>query len=286
VSPVSRRWVLGAAAAGVTTALAGCGRTDTASASERTHISSISVERRANPRVVDLLVELVENHGATRLVVVTESDTAVFQTQLRAEQRFVRVPLEDGVDSILHPIATVKSLDHEIVLYDGETELERRPWRPRIDIDYEFALRNNSSVDIVNSIEITLRNNSDDPPRPLRAAVVDGFLTTVHEADRVGDITPQTPTWAAGWQETYFVVADRPEFGSNLLAPPGGECFTEPQTVELVIEYEQSITDRLSLTMGLGGDPRAVDGQTGNLSVYCSQPTIDSWELIDREISI
>ena len=286
MSLVSRRWVLGTAAAGVTSALAGCGRTDTASASEMTHIASISTERRANPRVVDLLIELVDNHGATRLVVVTESDTSVFQTQLRPEQRFVRVPLEDGVDAILHPIAAVDSLNHEIVLYDGETELERQPWRPTIDIDYEFILRNNSSVDIVNSIEITLQNNSDIRLRPLRASIVDGFLTAVHEADRVGDITPQTPTWAAGWQETYLLVADTPAFGANLLAPPGGECFTDPQTVELVIEYEQPIIDRLSLTMGLAGEPRVVGGQTGNLSVYCSQPTIESWEHIDREISI
>jgi len=286
VSPVSRREVLGTLAAGVATALGGCAASETALAPEPTYITSLSTERRANPRVVDLLVELVEDHGATRLVVVTESGTSVFQTQLRPEQRFVRVPLEDGVDAILHPIATIASLNHEIVLYNGETELERRPWQPTIDIDYEFSLENNSSVDIVNSIEITLQNNSDIRMRPLRASITDGFLTAVHDADRIGAITPQTPTWAAGWQQTYAVVADTPEFGSNLLAPPGGECFTEPQTVELVIEYEQSITDRLSLTMGLAGDPRSVDSQTGNLSVYCSQPTIESWELIDRKVSI
>ena len=283
---VSRRRVLGTTAAGLIGVLGGCSEDDSASGSEPSVIASISTERRANPRVVDLLVELVENHGATRLVVVTESDTPVFQTQLRPAQRFVRVPLEDGVDAILHPIAAVDSLDHEIVLYDGEAEIERRPWQPTIDTGYEFALRNNSSVDIVNSIKITLRNNSDIRLRPLRAYIADGFLTSVHDADQIGTITPQTPTWAAGWQQSYSVVADTPAFGANLLAPPGRECFTEPRTVTLVIEYAQSITDRISLAMGLAGEPRAVDDQTGNLSVYCSQPTIESWERIDREISI
>jgi len=286
VSPVSRRWVLGTAAAGVTSALAGCGRTDTASASETTHIASISTERRANPRVVDLLIELVDNHGATRLVVVTESDTSVFQTQLRPEQRFVRVPLEDGVDAILHPIAAVDSLQHELVLYDGETELTRRPWQPTIDIDYELSLQNNSSVDIVNSIQLTLQNNSDIRMRPLRAYIADGFLTAAHEVEQIGQITPTTPTWAAGWEQTYLIVADQPTVGSNLLSPPGRECFTEPKTVELVIEYEQPITDRLSIALALAGDPRLADGQTGNRSVYCSQPTIESWERVEREISV
>jgi len=129
--------VVGTLAAGVATALGGCAASETATAPEPTYIASLSTERRANPRVVDLLVELVEDHGATRLVVVTESGNSVFQTQLRPEQRFVRVPLEDGVDAILHPIATVESLDHELVLYDGETELARRPWQPTIDLDYD-----------------------------------------------------------------------------------------------------------------------------------------------------
>ena len=285
MSPVSRRAVVGTLAAGVATALGGCAASETAPASEPTYIASLSTERRANPRVVDLLVELVEDHGATRLVVVTESGTSVFQTQLRPEQRFVRVPLEDGVDAILHPIATVESLDHEIVLYDGETELTRRPWQPTIDIDYELSLQNNSSVDIVNSIEITLQNNSDIRMRPLRAYVADGFLTAAHGVEQIGQITPTTPTWAGGWERTYLIVADQPAVGANLLTPPGGACFTEPQTIELAVEYEQPITDRLSIAMALAGDPRSADGQTGNSSVYCSQPTIESWELVEREIS-
>ena len=273
-------------AAGAATALGGCAASETAADPESTYIASLSTERRANPRVVDLLVELVEDHGATRLVVVTESGNSVFQTQLRPEQRFVRVPLEDGVDAILHPIAAVESLQHELVLYDGETELERRPWQPTIDIDYELSLQNNSSVNIVNSIEITLRNNSDIRMRPLRAFVDEGFLTTAHEVEQIGQITPTTPTWAGGWERTYLIVADQPAVGSNLLTPPGGACFTEPKTIELVIEYEQPITDRLSITMALAGDPRSADGQTGNRSVYCSQPTIESWERVEREISV
>jgi len=277
--------MVGTLAAGVATALGGCAASETAPASEPTYIASLSTERRANPRVVDLLIELVENHGATRLVVVTESGTSVFQTQLRPEQRFVRVPLEDGVDAILHPIATVESLDHELVLYDGETELTRRPWQPTIDIDYELSLQNNSSVDIVNSIQLTLQNNSDIRMRPLRAYIDDGFLTTAHGVEQIGQITPTTPTWARGWERTYLLVADQPAVGSNLLSPPGRECFSEPQTVELVIEYEQPITDRLSIAMALAGDPRLADGQTGNRSVYCSQPTIESWELVEREFS-
>ncbi|WP_133304617.1 hypothetical protein [Halonotius aquaticus] len=285
MSPVSRRAVVGTLAAGVATALGGCAASETALASEPTYIASLSTEQRANPRVVDLLVELVEDHGATRLVVVTESGNSVFQTQLRPEQRFVRVPLEDGVDAILHPIATVESLDHELVLYDGETELTRRPWQPTIDLDYELSLENNSSVDIVNSIELTLQNNSDIRMRPLRAYIDDGFLTTAHEVEQIGQITPTTPTWARGWERTYLLVADQPAVGSNLLSPPGRECFSEPQTVELVIEYEQPITDRLSIAMALAGDPRLADSQTGNRSVYCSQPTIESWELVEREIS-
>ncbi|RJX44875.1 hypothetical protein DM826_01860 [Halonotius aquaticus] len=276
---------MGTLAAGVATALGGCAASETALASEPTYIASLSTEQRANPRVVDLLVELVEDHGATRLVVVTESGNSVFQTQLRPEQRFVRVPLEDGVDAILHPIATVESLDHELVLYDGETELTRRPWQPTIDLDYELSLENNSSVDIVNSIELTLQNNSDIRMRPLRAYIDDGFLTTAHEVEQIGQITPTTPTWARGWERTYLLVADQPAVGSNLLSPPGRECFSEPQTVELVIEYEQPITDRLSIAMALAGDPRLADSQTGNRSVYCSQPTIESWELVEREIS-
>jgi len=278
--------MVGTLAAGVATALGGCAASETAPASEPTYIASLSTERRANPRVVDLLIELVENHGATRLVVVTESGTSVFQTQLRPEQRFVRVPLEDGVDAILHPIATVESLDHELVLYDGETELTRRPWQPTIDIDYELSLQNNSSVDIVNSIQLTLQNNSDIRMRPLRAYIADGFLTAAHEVEQIGQITPTTPTWAAGWEQTYLIVADQPIVGSNLLSPPGRECFTEPKTVELVIEYEQPITDRLSIALALAGDPRLADGQTGNRSVYCSQPTIESWERVEREISV
>ena len=285
MSPVSRREVVGTLAAGVATALGGCAASETATAPEPTYIASLSTERRANPRVVDLLVELVEDHGATRLVVVTESGNSVFQTQLRPEQRFVRVPLEDGVDAILHPIATVESLDHELVLYDGETELARRPWQPTIDLDYELSLQNNSSVDIVNSIEIILQNNSDIRMRPLRAYIDDGFLTTAHGVEQIGQITPTTPTWARGWERTYLLVADQPAVGLNLLSPPGRECFSEPQTVELVIEYEQPITDRLSIAMALAGDPRLADGQTGNRSVYCSQPTIESWELVEREIS-
>ena len=273
-------------AAGAATALGGCAASETAADPESTYIASLSTERRANPRVVDLLVELVEDHGATRLVVVTESGNSVFQTQLRPEQRFVRVPLEDGVDAILHPIAAVESLQHELVLYDGETELERRTWQPTIDIDYELSLQNNSSVDIVNSIEITLRNNSDIRMRPLRAFVDEGFLTTAHEVEQIGQITPTTPTWAGGWERTYLIVADQPAVGANLLTPPGGACFTEPQTIELVIEYEQPITDRLSITMALAGDSRSADGQTGNRSVYCSQPTIESWERVEREISV
>ncbi len=277
--------MLGTAAAGLTGALGGCSEDDSASGSEPPVIASLSTERRANPRVVDLLVELVADHGATRLVVVTNSGNSVFQTQLRPKQRFVRVPLEDGVDAILHPIATVDSFEYEIVLYDGETQLSRQPWRPTIDIDYDLNLQNNSSVDIVNSIGLTLQNNSDIRMRPLRAFVDDGFLTTAHGVEQIGQITPQTPTWAAGWEQTYQIVADQPAVGANLLTPPGGECFTEPQTVELVIEYEQPITDRLSITLTLGGDPRLADGQTGNRSVYCSQPTIDSWELVKRELS-
>jgi len=273
-------------AAGAATALGGCAASETAADPESTYIASLSTERRANPRVVDLLVELVEDHGATRLVVVTESGNSVFQTQLRPEQRFVRVPLEDGVDAILHPIAAVESLQHELVLYDGETELERRTWQPTIDIDYELSLQNNSSVNIVNSIQLTLRNNSDIRMRPLRAFVDDGFLTTAHEVEQIGQITPTTPTWAGGWERTYLIVADQPAVGSNLLTPPGGACFTEPKTIELVIEYEQPITDRLSITMALAGDPRSADGQTGNRSVYCSQPTIESWERVEREISV
>ena len=286
MSRVSRREVVGTLAAGVATALGGCAASETATAPEPTYIASLSTERRANPRVVDLLVELVEDHGATRLVVVTESGNSVFQTQIRPEQRFVRVPLEDGVDAILHPIAAVESLDHEIVLYDGETELTRRSWQPTIDIDYELSLQNNSSVDIVNSIEITLQNNSDIRMRPLRAFVDDGFLTTAHGVEQIGQITPTTPTWAAGWERTYLIVADQPAVGSNLLSPPGRECFTEPKTVELVIEYEQPIRDRLSIALTLAGDPRSADGQTGNRSVYCSQPKIESWELVEREISV
>ena len=285
MSPVSRRAVVGTLAAGVATALGGCAASETAPASEPTYIASLSTERRANPRVVDLLVELVEDHGATRLVVVAESGTSVFQTQLRPEQRFVRVPLEDGVDAILHPIAAVESLDHELVLYDGETELTRRPWRPTIDLDYELSLQNNSSVDIVNSIEIILQNNSDIRMRPLRAYIDDGFLPTAHGVEQIGQITPTTPTWARGWERTYLLVADQPAVGSNLLSPPGRECFSEPQTVELVIEYEQPVTDRLSIAMALAGDPRLADGQTGNRSVYCSQPTIESWELVERDVS-
>ena len=273
-------------AAGAATALGGCVASETAGDPEPTYIASLSTERRANPRVVDLLVELVEDHGATRLVVVTESGGSVFQTQLRPEQRFVRVPLEDGVDAILHPIAAVESLQHELVLYDGETELTRRPWQPTIDIDYELSLQNNSSVTIVNSIQLTLRNNSDIRMRPLRAGVDDGFLTTAHGVEQIGQITPTTPTWAGGWERTYLIVADQPAVGANLLTPPGGACFTEPQTVELSIEYEQPITDRLSITMALAGDPRSADGQTGNRSVYCSQPTIESWELVERAISV
>ena len=286
MSPVSRRRVVGTLAAGVATALGGCAASETATDPEPSYIASLSTERRANPRVVDLLVELIEDHGATRLVVVTESGTSVFQTQLRPEQRFVRVPLEDGVDAILHPIAAVDSLQHEFVLYDGETELTRRPWQPTIDIDYELNLRNNSSVDTVNSIEITLQNNSDIRMRPLRAFVDDGFLTTAHGVEQIGQITPTTPTWAAGWERTYQIVADQPAVGANLLTPPGGECFTAPQTVELVVEYEQPITDRLAITLALAGDPRSADGQTGNRSVYCSQPTIESWERVAREISV
>jgi len=273
-------------AAGAATALGGCVASETAGDPEPTYIASLSTERRANPRVVDLLVVLVDDHGATRLVVVTESGGSVFQTQLRPEQRFVRVPLEDGVDAILHPIAAVESLQHELVLYDGETELTRRPWQPTIDIDYELSLQNNSSVDIVNSIQLTLRNNSDIRMRPLRAGVDDGFLTTAHGVEQIGQITPTTPTWAGGWERTYLIVADQPAIGANLLTPPGGACFTEPQTVELSIEYEQPITDRLSITMALAGDPRSADGQTGNRSVYCSQPTIESWERVERAISV
>ena len=272
-------------ATGAVTALGGCAANETAADPESTYIASLSTERRANPRVVDLLVELVEDHGATRLVVVTESGNSVFQTQLRPEQRFVRVPLEDGVDAILHPIAAVESLQHELVLYDGDTELTRQPWQPTIDVDYALSLQNNSSVDIVNSIEITLQNNSDIRLRPLRAYVADGFLAAAHGVERIGQIRPTTPTWAAGWERTYLIVADKPEVGSNLLSPPGGECFSEPQTVELVIEYEQPITDRLSIAMALAGDPRLADGQTGNRSVYCSQPTIESWERVEREFS-
>jgi len=271
--------------AGAATALGGCVASETAGDSEPAYIASLSTERRANPRVVDLLVELVEDHGATRLAVVTESGASVFQTQLRPEQRFVRVPLEDGVDAILHPIAAVESLQHELVLYDGQTELTRRPWQPTIDVDYELSLQNNSSVTIVNSIQLTLRNNSDIRMRPLRAVVDDGFLTTAHGVEQIGQITPTTPTWAGGWERTYLIVADQPAVGANLLTPPGGTCFTEPQTVELSIEYEQPIRDRLSITMALAGDPRSADGQTGNRSVYCSQPTIESWERVERAIS-
>ena len=273
-------------AAGAATALGGCVASETAGDPEPTYIASLSTERRANPRVVDLLVELVEDHGATRLVVVTESGGSVFQTQLRPEQRFVRVPLEDGVDALLHPIAAVESLQHELVLYDGETELTRRPWQPTIDIDYELSLQNNSSVTIVNSIQLTLRNNSDIRMRPLRAGVDDGFLTTAHGVEQIGQITPTTPTWAGGWERTYLIVADQPAVGANLLTPPGGACFTEPQTVELSIEYEQPIRDRLSITMALAGDPRSADGQTGNRSVYCSQPTIESWERVERALPV
>ena len=277
--------MVGTLAAGMATALGGCATSETTADAKPTYIASLSTERRANPRVVDLLVELVEEHGATRLVVVTESGTSVFQTQLRPEQRFVRVPLEDGVDAILHPIAAVDSLQHELVLYDGETELTRRPWQPTIDIDYELNLRNNSSVDTVNSIEITLQNNSDIRMRPLRAFVDDGFLTTAHGVEQIGQITPTTPTWAAGWERTYQIVADQPAVGSNLLSPPGRECFSEPQPVELIIEYDQPVRDRLSIAMALAGDSRLADGQTGNSSVYCSQPTIESWELVEREVS-
>lgn len=285
MQPVSRRRLLQTAAGGVTTAVAGCATRDTR-ASESTLIASITTERRANPRVVDLLIELVEEHGATRLAMVTETGAVVFQTQLRPTQRFVRVPLEDGVDAILQPISAVESLQHEIVLYDGETELTRRPWRPAIDIDYGFTLRNNSNVEIVNSVRLTLRNNSDIRMRPLRAYLTNGFISSLREADRVGDVTPTTPTWAAGFQRTYQVVADQPAFGSNLLSPPGGECFSEPKSVDLVIEYEQPVTDRISLSIALTGEPLSVDGRTGNRSVYCSQPTVESWELAKRDVSV
>ena len=285
MNSASRRAVLQTLAIGVAATLGGCAASETATDPEPTPIASLSTERRANPRVVDLLVELVEDHDATRLVVVTESGNSVFETQLRPEQRFVRVPLEDGVDAILHPIAAVESLQHEIILYDGETELTRRPWQPTIDIDYELSLENNSSVDIVNSIRITVQNNSDIRMRPLRAFVADGFLTAPHEVEQIGQITPTTPTWAAGWERTYSVVADQPTPGANLLPPPGGACFTEPKPVELVIEYEQPITDRLLIDMALAGAPRSADGQTGNRSIYCSQPTVDAWLLINREFS-
>ncbi|ESS09793.1 MAG: hypothetical protein A07HN63_00600 [uncultured archaeon A07HN63] len=228
MQPVSRRRLLQTAAAGVTTAVTGCAARDTR-ASEPALIASVTTERRANPRVVDLLIELVDDHGATRLAVASETGAVVFQTQLRPTQRFVRVPLEDGVDAILQPIAAVESLQHEIILYDGETELTRRPWRPEIDIDYAPALRNNNNVDIVNSIRIRLRNNSDIRMRPLRAYVTNGFISSLRETDRVGDITPTTPTWAAGWQRTYQVIAEQPEVGGNLLSPPGGECFFRAQ---------------------------------------------------------
>ena len=277
--------MVGTLAAGMATALGGCAASETTADAKPTCIASLSTERRANPRVVDLLVELVEEHGATRLVVVTESGTSVFQTQLRPEQRFVRVPLEDGVDAILHPIAAVDSLQHELVLYDRETELTRRPWQPTIDIDYKLSLQNNSSVDIVNSIELTLQNNSDIRMRPLRAFVDDGFLTAAHNVEQIGQIMPTTPTWAAGWERTYQIVADQPAVGSNLLSPPGRECFSEPRPVELVVEYEQPVRDRLSIAMALAGDPRLADSQTGNRSVYCSQPTINSWELVERRVS-
>jgi hypothetical protein len=92
--------------------------------------------------------------------------------------------------------------------------------------------------------------------------------------------------WAAGWQQTYLVVAEQPEFGSNLLSPPGGKCFTEPRPIELVIEYEQPVTDHISLSIVLAGEPSSVDGRTGNRSVYCSQPTVESWGLAKREIAI
>lgn len=283
--PLSRRQILSIGAAGLTTALAGCSGTASEGAG-RQYIESITTEQRANPRVVDLVVELVADHGATRVAVVDGTGNTVFQQPIRTDQRFVRIPLEDGVDAILHPIATVETLDHEIVLYDGEEVLTRNAWRPTIELDYAFELRNDSDVTTANSIRMTLRNESDIRMRPLRSYIAAGFPTEVHRTTEVGKIAPMptTPTWAVSGESTYNIVADHPSLGTNLLAPPDGECFTESKRIELVVEYEQPLIDRIALTVSLAGDPRPYEGPDGAQSVFCSRPSIETWELIDREL--
>jgi len=203
-----------------------------------------------------------------------------------ASVRTVRVPLEDGVDAILYPIAAVKSLDFELVVYDGETELSRQSWRPTLDIDYGFELVNDSDVTTANSLRIMLRNDSDIRLTPLRAAIVEGFPTTVHDREEVGQLTSTTPTWAAGWESTYRLVTDHPDFRSNLLAPPEGECGTDSRAVTLRIEYEEFVVDRLRLQVSLAGEPRPYRAANGTVSLYCSQPTITDWELRERTISV
>ena len=291
MTPISRRRAVTTLAGGVTTVLAGCaGRADSESEEDgesgSRHIESITTERRANPRVVDLVVQLVADHGASRFVVVDGTGSVVFQTTLRASQRTVRVPLEDGVDAILQPVAAVETLDHEFVLYDGETELSRQAWRPTIALDYAFELGNDSDVEIANSLRITLRNDSDIRMRPLRAAIVAGFPTAVHDSERVGELAATDPTWAAGWESTYRLVADHPDLGSNLLAPPEGECGSGPHSITLRIEYEQFVVDRIRLEVSLGGEPRQYRAENGMASVYCSQPTVESWELVKRTVSV
>ena len=180
----------------------------------------------------------------------------------------------------------MNSLDFELVVYDGETELSRQSWRPTLDIDYGFELVNDSDVTTANSLRIMLRNDSDIRLTPLRAAIVEGFPTTVHDREEVGQLTSTTPTWAAGWESTYRLVTDNPDFGSNLLAPPEGECGIESQSIMLRIEYEQFVVDRIRLQVSLAGDPRQYRAPNGTASVYCSQPTIEAWELRERTVSV
>lgn len=282
--PVSRRHLLATAAAVTTSGLAGCSVSLSDERwTESEHIETVSTERRGNPRVVDLVVQLTEDHGATAFAVVDGVDRTVFQTSLRADQTVVRVPLENGVDAILQPISTLPTLDHELVVFDGETELSRQSWRPAIELEYSFELANEPDVDIANSLRIRISNSSDMRLQPLRAAIVSGFPTELHETDRVGSLSSTEPAWAVGGQTTTRLLADHPNLGSNLLAPPEGECVTEPQSIELEIAYEQ-VVDRISLAVSLGGEPRPYTAADGTSSVYCSQPTIDDWELTDRDL--
>ena len=252
---------------------------------ESEHIERVTTERRGNPRVVDLVVELTADHGATTFAVVDAVDRPVFETPLRPDQTVVRVPLENGVDAILQPVARLASLDHELVVRDGETELARQSWRPTVAFGYELELLNDAAVDIANSLQITIRNNSDLRLQPLRAAIVSGFPTDVHNSDRVGSLTATDPAWAIGGQTTARLRANHPTLGSNLLAPPDGECFTEAQPIEVEIAYELPVIDLLTLDVALAGEPRPYDAD-GSPAVYCSQPTIESWELKSREFEL